>query len=133
MSADPFQNSTTVKNILQHIISPKVIGDGGSGYIVRTDLVHIHNLIFASGTATEDGTTSHPYTTQCGTATILNGTAATTVYHSRITANSVIMMSVQSGSTTYSTRVTPNLGSFTITMSSSVPTATTVGWFIASF
>jgi len=43
------------------------------------------------------------------------------------------MMSVQSGSTTYSTRVTPNLGSFTITMSSSVPTATTVGWFIARF
>lgn len=39
---DPFSNTTT-RNILQHIISPKVVSDGASGYAVKTDLINIDN------------------------------------------------------------------------------------------
>ena len=37
MSGDPFANTSTVKNILQHIISPKLVTDGSGGYVSKTD------------------------------------------------------------------------------------------------
>jgi hypothetical protein len=136
MSADPFENTNTVKNILQHMISPKIISDGAAGYIVRTDLVQVHNIIFANGTATEDGSSEHPFTTQCGSATTISGSSAVTIYHSRVTLNSIIMASITSGSGSYSvSKVVGNStpGSFTITLSGTVPINTKVGWFIAKF
>ena len=136
MSADPFENTTTVKNILRHMISPKIVSDGANGYIVRTDLAHVHNIIFSSGTRTETGYVNNPFTTQCGTATTISGTSVVTVFHSRVTVNSIIMASISSGSGSYSVlRVVgnPTPGSFTITLSGSVPQNTTVGWFIARF
>lgn len=39
---DPFSGTNT-RNILQHIISPKVVSDGSSGYAVKTDLINIDN------------------------------------------------------------------------------------------
>jgi hypothetical protein len=39
---DPFSNTTT-RNLLQHIISPKVVSDGATGYAVKTDLINIDN------------------------------------------------------------------------------------------
>jgi len=39
---DPFSGTTT-RNILQHIISPKVVSDGVFGYVVKTDLINIDN------------------------------------------------------------------------------------------
>ena len=39
---DPFSNTTT-RNLLQHIISPKVVSDGATGYAVKTDLMNIDN------------------------------------------------------------------------------------------
>jgi hypothetical protein len=45
MSADPFANTTTVKNILQHVISPKIVRDGNGGYVTKTDLVNVDNLV----------------------------------------------------------------------------------------
>ena len=133
MSADPFENTNTVKNILQHVISPKVVSDGISGYIVRTDLVHIHNLIFEKGTPTEDGTSAHPFMTQCGTAN-LSG-ASVTVYHSRVTSTSIVFATIISGSASITiSRVIPALGSFTVFPTSSLGGInTTVGWFIARF
>ena len=131
MSADPFENTTTVKNILQHVISPKVVSDGISGYIVRTDLVHIHNLIFEKGTATENGTSGNPFTTQSGTAT-LSG-ASVTVYHSRVTSTSIVFATIINGSSISISRVSPTLGSFTIHPTSAPADNTTVGWFIARF
>lgn len=131
MSVDPFENTTTVKNILQHVISPKVVSDGISGYIVRTDLVHIHNIIFEKGTPTEDGTSVHPFTTQCGTAT-LSG-ASVTVYHSRVTLTSVVFATIISESSITISRVIPAVGSFTIIPTSAPVGNATVGWFIARF
>lgn len=135
MSADPFENTTTVKNILQHVISPKVVSDGISGYIVRTDLVHIHNIIFEKGTATEDGTSGNPFTTQCGTVTTVSGSLSSpVVYHSRVTSTSIVFATIMSGSSSMSiSRVIPNLGSFIVSLSSAPNTNTIVGWFIAKF
>lgn len=133
MSADPFENTTTVKNILQHVISPKVVSDGASGYIVRTDLVHVHNLIFEKGTPTEDGTSAHPFTTQCGSANLSGGSV--TVYHSRVTSTSIVFATIISGSSSISiSRVISTLGSFTLHPTASLGgNNTTVGWFIAKF
>lgn len=39
---DPFSGTNT-RNILQHIISPKIVSDGSSGYTVKTDLINIDN------------------------------------------------------------------------------------------
>lgn len=39
---DPFSNTNT-RNIIQHIISPKVVNDGSGGYNVKTDLINIDN------------------------------------------------------------------------------------------
>ena len=44
---DPFSGSNT-RNLLQHIISPKIVSDGSSGYAVKTDLINIDN-VYASG------------------------------------------------------------------------------------
>ncbi len=37
---DPFSGTTT-RNLLQHIISPKIVSDGTGGYTVKTDLINI--------------------------------------------------------------------------------------------
>lgn len=44
---DPFSGTNT-KNILQHIISPKIVDDGSGGYAVKTDLINVDG-IFAKG------------------------------------------------------------------------------------
>lgn len=40
---DPFSGTNT-RNLLQHIISPKVVNDGSGGYAVKTDLVNIDSI-----------------------------------------------------------------------------------------
>ena len=40
---DPFSGSS-VQNVLQHTISPKIVTDGSGGYTVKTDLVNIDNI-----------------------------------------------------------------------------------------
>lgn len=40
---DPFSNSS-VQNVLQHTISPKIVTDGSSGYTVKTDLINVDNI-----------------------------------------------------------------------------------------
>jgi hypothetical protein len=39
---DPFSGTNT-RDLLQHIISPKIVSDGSSGYTVKTDLINIDN------------------------------------------------------------------------------------------
>lgn len=134
MSADPFENTTTVKNILQHMISPKIVSDGATGYIVRTDLVHVHNIIFENGTSTENGTVNNPFTTQCGVSTDVG--SSKTVYHSRVTGNSIIFASVMDSDSYSVTSVRPSSavpGTFAITVSGTLSPSTRVGWFIAKF
>lgn len=132
MSGDPFANTTTVKNILQHIISPKLVNDGSGGYVSKTDLVNVHNLVFAAGALNEDGTTAlNAFTTQCGLS-FTTGTDSITIYHSRVTANSIIFAQNRSPSTLIVTSIVPTTGSFTVNFNSNT-TGYGVGWFISRF
>jgi hypothetical protein len=39
---DPFSGTDT-KNLLQHIISPKIVNDNSGGYVVKTDVINVDN------------------------------------------------------------------------------------------
>lgn len=43
MANDPFSGTNT-RNILEHLISPKIVGATGGGYQVKTDLINIDNI-----------------------------------------------------------------------------------------
>jgi hypothetical protein len=140
MSADPFANTVTVKNILNHIISPKIVKDGSGGYTTKTDLVNIDNLIFASrGDGT--GTSVVPMTAQCGVVEVPRSSVSVTVFHSRVTTSSIILATNEtvitySDGDTRVSYITPASNSFTITLNQ--PTTadgprTYIFWFIASF
>jgi hypothetical protein len=132
MSADPFANTTTVKNILQHIISPKIVSNG-SGYVTKTDLVNVHNLVF-SETATTAGTTQVPLTAQCGTVVIPSGFTFVQVTHSRVTTASIILATCRTSTGTAVESVTVNVtGKFIINLLVSPSSDLTVSWFIAAF
>ena len=134
MSVDPFANTTTVKNILQHVISPKIVSNGASGYVTRTDLVNVHNLVFDSA-GTDLGTADAPNTAQCGTFdTTVYGGARFTVFHSRVTTSSIIFAQVQVCSSTIamvSQVVCLVNGQFEIFLTTT--DAVSIAWFIAKF
>jgi hypothetical protein len=44
---DPFLGSNT-RNLIQHVLSPKIVSDGSNGYVVKLDMINIDN-IYASG------------------------------------------------------------------------------------
>lgn len=44
---DPFSGSNT-RNIINHIISPKIVNDGSGGYTVKTDLINVDD-VYATG------------------------------------------------------------------------------------
>jgi hypothetical protein len=46
--SDPYANTVTVRNILNHILSPKVVSDGTGGYTTKVDLVNIDNIVAGS-------------------------------------------------------------------------------------
>jgi len=52
---DPFSGSN-VRNILEHVLSPKIVSDGTNGYTVALDLINVDN-IYATGTIYANGTT----------------------------------------------------------------------------
>jgi hypothetical protein len=135
MSNDPFANTTTVKNILNHIISPKIVKDGSGGYTTKTDLVNIDNLIFVSPASTA-GTEAAPLTAQVGVASGISDRTFVIVYHSRVTANSIIVASVKRFDNFQRSisQVLPDEGNFSITFSGALGVnGCEVSWFIASF
>ena len=138
MSNDPFANTTTVKNILNHIISPKIVKDGSGGYTTKTDLVNIDNLLFASK-GDGGGTEEAPLTSQCGVVIIPPGETSVNIFHSRVTPNSIIVATNRIIDTTnrrFVLHVTPSAVGFTITLNGATSGSggnTEVSWFIASF
>ena len=136
MSADPFANTVTVKNILNHIISPKIVKDGSGGYTTKTDLVNIDNLVFSSK-GSGSGTSAVPLTSQSGVAIIPSGDSFIDIFHSRVTANSIIVATNRTIDTTtrrFVLFVKPSATGFTITLNNSTTSGDTeVCWFIASF
>ena len=136
MSNDPFANTTTVKNILNHIISPKIVKDGSGGYTTKTDLVNIDNLIFASR-GTGPGSLEAPLTAQCGVVAFSAGQQFIDIFHSRVTANSIIVATNRSvdndGRRIRYVNPRSN-GSFEIGLDGLPGNANnSVAWFIASF
>lgn len=131
MSADPFANTTTVKNILQHIISPKIVSDGSGGYVTKTDIINVNNLLFTAPSTTA-GSSGAPLTSQCGTVTAPNNAKTFRVYHSRVTTNSIIFATPRINFAIYVLSVTPSNGYFDITLNT-LGSGISVGWFIASF
>ena len=137
MSNDPFANTPTVKNILNHIISPKIVKDGSGGYTTKTDLVNIDNLLFASS-SNVTGSVLIPLTSQVGVVTIARLRDRITVYHSRVTANSIILATnktVETSNTRTVSHVTPVGGMFTIYLNgeNGANGVSYISWFIASF
>jgi hypothetical protein len=136
MSGDPFANTTTVKNILQHIISPKIVSNGSGGYLSKTDLVNVHNIVFAAGASNETGSAENPFTTQSGVVTAFANSADTYFYHSRLNANSVVFATIRSpnlSAVIYSVSTTSDniIGLVRITCNQAF--SGTIGWFIAKF
>ena len=84
---DPFSGSNT-RNIINHIISPKIVSDGSGGYTVKTDLINVDttypNEIFASGII-RAGTSGSGDVQTSSAFTIYNPTTLAT--RGRITAN----------------------------------------------
>jgi hypothetical protein len=139
MSADPFANTTTVKNILQHVISPKIVKDGSGGYVTKTDLVNVDNLVFTPHIPLYKGTPTNPVTSQCGTAGVSGGTspsASLVIHHARVSPDSVILACVRSiaNNNVFVINVFPDNKQFTITLSTNVDIeGAEVVWFIAAF
>lgn len=79
---DPFSGTTT-RNILQHVLSPKIVNVGSGAYAVKTDLINV----------------DHIYSSTRGTVTA-SGTSAVSVTNSEVTANSVILLTVKTVSGT---------------------------------
>ena len=131
---DPYTNTTTVKNILQHIIVPKIVNDGSGGYVTKTDLVNVHNIIF-SGNSTTVGTNTVPNTTQTGT--FVTSDQQTIVEHSRVTPTSIIFAVTLTANTLgyYPSYILPANGQFTVHLANDPPGGTnvTIGWFISRF
>ncbi len=46
--SDPYAGTVTVRNILNHIISPKIVSDGNGGYVTKVDLVNIDSIVAGS-------------------------------------------------------------------------------------
>jgi hypothetical protein len=131
---DPYSNTTTVKNILQHIIVPKIVNDGSDGYVTRTDLVNIDNIIFRAP-STNFGTETRPLTSQSGTFNTT--TKLATIYHSRVKTTSIIIACTQSADNAHDvTYVLPKNGSFVVSIANEpneVRPIIKVGWFIVHF
>jgi hypothetical protein len=45
---DPFSN-TNSRNVLKHLISPKVVSQLAGGYVVKTDLINVDNIYITGG------------------------------------------------------------------------------------
>jgi hypothetical protein len=94
---DPFSGTNT-QNILQHLISPKIVSDGSSGYTVKADLINV----------------DHIYSTLRGTVTV-NGANPISVTNTEITANSVIIFTLKNSNSSipnapYLTAITAGSG-----------------------
>lgn len=82
---DPFSGTTT-RDLLQHVISPKIVSDGSSGYAVKTDLINVDG-IYAKGIIRAGTSGSGEVQTSSGFS-VIDPTYTTT--RARITADSSV-------------------------------------------
>ena len=146
MSTDPFANTTTVKNILQHILSPKIVNDGAGGFVTKTDLVNIDtvkvrrvetdSLTFGTISGSFNNVFNNPGSTyQCGiVATEASGDPV--IYSATVSSSSITILATvlitPAGTSLLPTDwycVNTANGSFTITSSRVL----NFNWFIPAF
>ena len=111
--------ATPTQNILESILSPKIVDDGLGGYLAKTDIVNVDMVQHSSS--------------QCGQVTLSGGTL--TIPNPNITSNSIILVtsvySMTNISYMYSVQVNAGIG-FTI-KSSNISDNSNVNYFIAKF
>jgi hypothetical protein len=135
MSSDPFANTTTVKNILQHVLSPKIVNDGNGGFRTATDLVNIDTVkarrleLIVSG----NGTAGNPFTGQSGVATVVTGNNSVTFHHTSTTTSSVIIATSTNVLNPVYAVTTPYAGTVNIRVSPITAVDVKVYWFISVF
>jgi hypothetical protein len=130
MSSDPFANTTTVKNILQHVLSPKIVSDGSGGYVTKTDLVNIDvanaRNVVASNSVTTSNLFAGDVTATVGTFTTLAGyfnesqsgtrKSGAQVNVAGFTTNGIVLVQPRGTSVTV-IGITKSSGSFTVSLS----------------
>ena len=107
MSSDPYATTSTVKNIVQHVISPKIVNDGSGGYVTKTDLVNIDNAVL-SGDVTSATTITK--------GIVINSPSATAT-DITLNVNSSTNWTVSHDSSTLFVNRKPNTGSLTSAIS----------------
>ena len=80
---DPFLGTST-RNLLQHIVSPKIVSDGSTGYTVKTDLINVDG-IYAKGIV-RAGTSGSGEVQTTSAFSVVDSTYTNT--YGRLTANS---------------------------------------------
>ena len=111
--------ATPTQNILENIISQKIVSDGAGGYLAKTDIVNVdvvqHSL------------------SQCGQVTLSYGMF--TVSNPSITATSIVLLTASTNSMNMYSAMC-SIGQFTI-MSSNTGTAfpdnSIINYFIARY
>jgi hypothetical protein len=153
MSTDPFANTTTVKNILQHVLSPKIVNDGLGGYVTKTDLVNIDVVnarnVVASSTVTASnivggnvsvginltvGGTIDGDMARSGIATVLNTNTFVLVPDAQVGNNSVIFATSKNiAYSVLSVDISISPPGFNIYLSGAAAGDVDVNWFIAKY
>jgi len=82
--SDPLAGTNT-RNLLQHIVSPKIVTNGAGGYDVKTDIINVDNLAI-SGAFRELGTG------RAGFVTFTAGIGIVAVECPTLKSNSVILI-----------------------------------------
>jgi hypothetical protein len=119
--SDPFANTTTVKNILQHVLSPKIVSDGSGGYTTKVDIVNVDTIQFSQS--------------QCG---IANGNTTSFIQVNNVyglTAGSIVFAVNKraSGPTVIRVALDHAGNKFTMLLDGNSTTEDRFGWFIAKF
>lgn len=79
---DPFSGTTT-RNLLQHVISPKIVSDGSTGYAVKADLINVDNIYIGGNVVGPNGVIGGGGFVPLATTYVAGGrTATNTLYRS---------------------------------------------------
>ena len=68
---DPFSGTNT-RDLLQHVVSPKIVSDGSSGYTVKTDLINIDDAYITDTLTANSVTISGNYNPTTPTTVTIN-------------------------------------------------------------
>lgn len=124
--SDPYAGTVTVRNILQHVLSPKIVADQTGGYrtvvdIVNVDTVNAGRLVASSA--------------QCGSVFGDGGSPQISVPATGLTATSIVLATTAlvGGPAVESVGIDLPNNCFIIRCAANIPTNCRIGWFIAKF